>query len=106
MGFPERLKHYRQKRDLSQRQLAAMLGVSPSIIALYERGERQPSFQALCTLGDFFGVKITDLVNEEQPTEKLGDDEIQLIRAWRRANRTYRSVALELLQTHQEEDTP
>jgi transcriptional regulator with XRE-family HTH domain len=41
--LPEALKAWRKERDLSQKALAGAAGVSPTLIAMIETGERQPS---------------------------------------------------------------
>lgn len=50
--LPQRLKQAREKRGLTQRQLAALLNVSPSTIALYETGDRKPDPAMLRRLAD------------------------------------------------------
>ncbi len=63
MGFPENLKALRKQRGVTQKQLAEHLGVSSSLFAMYETGKRKPSFEMLCTLGGYFGVRINELVD-------------------------------------------
>lgn len=46
-GLPDRLRSMREKRALSQRAVANMLDVSPSLISGYETGERTPSVEVL-----------------------------------------------------------
>lgn len=41
--LPEALKTWRKQRDMSQKTLAALSGVSPTLIAMIETGDRQPS---------------------------------------------------------------
>lgn len=45
MSFGEALKEYREKRKLSQTQMAKILKVSPSMIGQWERNERIPRQQ-------------------------------------------------------------
>ena len=51
-----RLRRLRTERMLTQKELGEELGLSESIVCLYEKGEREPSFSILCRLADFFGV--------------------------------------------------
>ena len=49
-GLPERLRDMREKYTYSQRDVAKMLEVSPSLISGYETGERTPSVEILFRL--------------------------------------------------------
>ncbi len=52
----ERLASMRQQRGLSQAELARLLGIGQSTIAMYEKGRRLPEYRLLVRLADFFGV--------------------------------------------------
>ena len=52
----DRLRRLRTERMLTQAALGEELGLSESTMCLYERGDREPSFNTLCRLADFFGV--------------------------------------------------
>lgn len=54
MGLPERLKDMRTKLRLSQREVANILEISPSVISAYESGERTPSVEILLRLSDLY----------------------------------------------------
>ena len=56
MEFKEVLRDLRQERNLSQRQLANLTGLSFSIISQWERGRREPSGYGLKILAKFFDV--------------------------------------------------
>ena len=62
MTFPERLIELRKSRGLTQKQVYE--GVSMSMLGYqrYEYGEREPSFQKLIALADFFDVSLDYLV--------------------------------------------
>lgn len=63
-----RLKELRDIRGLTQRELAAKLNVSPSTIALYELGKREPDADMLGRLAEFFGVSIDYLLGRDLST--------------------------------------
>ena len=65
MGFAERLRLLRQKRGLSQQELAKKLGISNSTVSMYERGERSPDLEMLELIGDFFNVDTDYLIGKE-----------------------------------------
>lgn len=48
--FGERLRELRKQKNLTQKQLAAMIGAKNSIISFYEVGERIPSPEVIVKL--------------------------------------------------------
>ena len=59
-----RLKALREKKGLTQRELADLLKVTPKAVSFYELGEREPSFSALTYLADFFNVSTDYLLGQ------------------------------------------
>lgn len=56
-GFGERLRRLRKDRDITQGQLAEVIGVVPSAIGKYERiTNSYPSVEALIKIADYFDV--------------------------------------------------
>lgn len=45
--FGERLRKLRKERNLTQKQLATLIGVKNSVISFYEVGDRTPSPEVL-----------------------------------------------------------
>lgn len=64
-SFKNRLKELRKQAELSQSELAEKVGVSKSSINMYERGEREPSFETLEAIADFFNVNLDYLMGRE-----------------------------------------
>jgi repressor LexA len=64
MNFNDRLKTLRTSRGLTLEQLAKKLGCSKSSVNMYERGEREPSFEMLEAIADFFNVDIDYLLGK------------------------------------------
>lgn len=56
------LKRLRNKSNLTQRQVAEAVGIGLQAYSYYEKGERQPQFQTLCKLADFFDVTVDELL--------------------------------------------
>ena len=87
--FANVLRLLRNGRGISQQELARLLGISKSAVNMYERGERQPNFETLELIADFFHVDIdyllgrTDTARSAYPdtvaahfdTDDLTDDE-------------------------------
>ena len=56
--FKDMLKYFRLREGLSQLELAEQIGCSKSTIAMYESGQRKPSFETEEALADFFNVSL------------------------------------------------
>lgn len=69
--FDNVLKLLRNEKNMSQQELADALGISKSSINMYERGERQPNFEVLETIADFFNVDIDYLLGRTNKTTKI-----------------------------------
>ena len=52
----ERLRNLREDRDLTQKQIAEMLGMSQTGYSKYETGENDIPTQILLKLADFYGT--------------------------------------------------
>lgn len=73
MAFPENVRFYRKRANLSQTQLAKLVGVSQQTINRYEDGTRQPSITDGVKLADALNTTSKILVetsNAERKTEK------------------------------------
>lgn len=62
--FGQRLRELRNLRGISQNELSKHIGVSKSSINMYERNEREPGFETLEAIADFFNVSIDDLLGK------------------------------------------
>lgn len=62
--FPERLRKLRENRKLSQIDLAKIMNVSNGSISKWERGERQPDYDTLKKISNFFNVTTDYLVGQ------------------------------------------
>jgi len=69
--FRNRIKELRLERGLSQQSLADKLGVNKQTISQYERGVREPGFETLLALCDFFNVSTDYLLGNESHTSRL-----------------------------------
>ena len=55
-NFHETLAALRRVRGLSQRQVAADLGISQALLSHYENGAREPGLNFVCRVCDYYGV--------------------------------------------------
>lgn len=61
-SFSQRLKELRVNKNLGQKEVGVIVGVSDSSIRKYETGERTPNPDALVKLADFFNVTVDYLI--------------------------------------------
>lgn len=59
------LRTVREQRNLSQKDVAKYLGISPQAYGYYERGERSPGAGNLRKLANFFDVPVDFLLDRE-----------------------------------------
>jgi len=79
--FGGRLKKLRENKKLTQKQLAQILKVGMSTISMYERDEREPSFEMISTLADYFSVDFDYLMGRsDYPTTT--DNETSIDPEW------------------------
>ena len=69
--FPERLRAARDKRGLSQGELATRAGLQASAISHFETGARKPSFDNLRRLADALEVTTDYLLGRVTDVEAL-----------------------------------
>lgn len=56
MSFGKVLRQLRSEYHMTQKQFADILGVSESTIGMYERGKREPDFETMGAIADYFHV--------------------------------------------------
>lgn len=61
--FKKRLRELRTSRNLTQNKLAEELGIAKSTISMYENGNREPDFETLELIADYFNVTMGSLVS-------------------------------------------
>lgn len=68
------LRLIRKEKGLSMRELGKIIGVSESTISQYETGKREPDFETLLKLGEYFNVSmdyLLDRVEKSSPFPAL-----------------------------------
>lgn len=63
--FSKRLRELRDGRNFNQQELADILNVSNSAISKWEQGAREPDFETLKVIADYFGVTTDYLIGNE-----------------------------------------
>ncbi len=62
MNFANTLKNLRESHDVTQEQLAEYLKVTRPTVAGYETKNRQPDYERLIKIADFFNVTVDYLL--------------------------------------------
>lgn len=63
MNISERLFNLRKEKNLSQEELANVLGVSRQTISKWETGESNPDFDKIIPLCEFYGITSDELLS-------------------------------------------
>lgn len=66
--FQKEFKKLRTEYNMTQAELAKALNVSRSTIGMYEQGKREPDFETLEKISDFFNVSMSVFL-EDQMTD-------------------------------------
>lgn len=70
-GFANVFKELRIKSGLTQQEIADKLKISRSSIGMYENGEREPSFELLEMIADYFNVDMNYLLGKKELSEHI-----------------------------------
>jgi len=102
MPLGKRIKEARQRKNMTQEELARAVGVSKGSIGNYESGISSPNEPILIRLMEVLGVDANyvyqDYIRIE--TNSISEAERQLLVAYREANDQARADALALLRSH------
>ncbi|KXG78248.1 helix-turn-helix domain-containing protein [Thermotalea metallivorans] len=60
----ERIRLLRNEKEITQRELAEYLGLTPKMISFYENGERFPPHDIIIKLSDYFNVSTDYLLGK------------------------------------------
>lgn len=69
--FANVFKDLRIKSGLTQQEMADKLKISRSSIGMYENGEREPSFELLEIIADYFNVDMNYLLGKKELAEHI-----------------------------------
>ncbi|MCM1223297.1 MAG: helix-turn-helix domain-containing protein [Lachnospiraceae bacterium] len=72
-GLDERLRKMRKCIKISQKAVADIVGVKPSVISNYEKGERTPSVDVLLKLASLYHCSVDYLLGIEKSSNALID---------------------------------
>jgi transcriptional regulator with XRE-family HTH domain len=94
----ERIIYYRKRANLRQKDLAATIGVSPSVLNYYEKNKREPTALTLANLAEALNVTGDALLGLEHPDlVAQNKTEFLTLHALRNLNRLGQKKALEYM---------
>lgn len=76
----EKLKKLREKRGLSQAEVAHEIGISRQMYNKYERGDTEPSLDVIKSLCTLYSVSYDELLDSENSFEATGDSSLYEIK--------------------------
>lgn len=84
LTFGERLRQLREERNLTQKAIAGIIGISPRMVSFYESGAHFPREEGtLLRLAQFFGVS-TDYL--------LGYSDVRCVEQLRKLNQAFQGL--------------
>lgn len=92
------LKMLRNKKNVTQQELADKLGIDRTSIGKWERHGVLPNKDVLFQIADFFSVSIDYLLGRDFYTDNLSDEEKNLLALYRVSNRQAQDTAFVILQ--------
>ena len=93
--FAKRLRELRKERQLTQEELAERLSLTKQAVSQWERAVREPGFETLEKIADFFNVDTDYLIGrEDHTTLLLSGIEHELIVRFRELSPAERSLIL------------
>ena len=94
--FAVRLRQLRKERHITQDALAEKLKLTKQAVSQWERGIREPNFETLEMIADYFNVDTDYLIGrEDHTTLLLNGDEHKLVEHFRNLSPEYREAILQ-----------
>ena len=62
----EKIKKYREGKEITQVEVAEVLGVKPATVSKYEAGTLEPNIQSLKKLAELFEISVDELLREDE----------------------------------------
>lgn len=97
MTLGEKIRQYRQDAEITQEQLAAMLGKGKSYICKIENDQRMTPIPEAMKIANALGVTIQDLVSKDVEAEPSEADYLKAIRRLRKEDPEKLRIVRELL---------
>lgn len=96
--FCDIIKQLRKEKGLSQQAIANHLQITRQAYSNYEMGKREPDYETLLKLSEFFDVTVDYLTRGASPAV-LDDPEQQLLDLFRQLNVAGKEVVIDYVDT-------
>lgn len=73
--FSQRIKELRKNKGITQIEFAKLFNIATGTIAMYETGKRQPDYETLKRIAEFFNVSTDYLLGNEQKEIRPSEEE-------------------------------
>ncbi|MCL2182983.1 MAG: helix-turn-helix domain-containing protein [Chitinispirillia bacterium] len=99
LSLGQRIKHYRNKADLSQKDLAAIVGISPTVFSRYESDKLEPNILTLMNLAKALNITGDALLGLSPHPDLIAQnrDEYTVLRTFRSFNSLGQNRTLEYI---------
>jgi transcriptional regulator with XRE-family HTH domain len=77
MTCGDKIAALREKRGLTQEDLAAKIGISRASLSHYEKNRRDPDYTTLAKFADFFHVSVDYLLGRTDDPLNIADHEVR-----------------------------
>lgn len=94
MNFGNKLGTLLEEQKLTQKELAMQLNVAPSTISSYVQNTREPDFETLKLIAQYFNVS-TDYLLDYQINHSFNDQEEDLLQVFRSLSPNEKKICLE-----------
>ena len=82
----QKIRYYRKKKGLEQKQLGAMVGVSGNAVTNWEKGRARPDISLIPDLCDILGISFSEIFGMDAPKLQMTTHEKNLIQSYRELN--------------------
>ena len=78
MKLGDKMKELLEQNDMTQKELAEALGFTPAALGNYIRNVREPDYNTLIKIAEYFHVSVDTLLNHNYDRELNNDEKILL----------------------------
>ena len=95
----ERVRFYRERMGIEQKELARMIGVTGNAVSNWENGRGRPDLNLIPALCEALHITMYELFDVEDPTEQLTDGEQMHIEQYRELTPGHKTAVDQLMDT-------
>lgn len=95
----KRIKYYREKLGLEQKDIARQLGFTPNAISNWENGRTRPDLSVVPKLCDILHITLYDLYGMDKPIDFYNNQEQQLIEDYHSLSKGHRFTIEKMIET-------